>query len=273
MTDAIHPAPIAVAAEALDDLRARLAQTRWPEPSPSPGWSQGVPLDRLRALCNYWQHRYDWRRCEAMLNGWHPHRTVIDGLGIHFFHIRSPEPHAMPVIMTHGWPGSVIEFHKVVGPLTNPGAHGGDPADALHLVLPSLPGHGFSDKPSVPGWNLARIAAAWAELMRRLGYDARWAAQGGDWGAQVTSTLGSQSPPGCIGIHLNGHAWTSTDEEKGAADEYERHLLRRMAHFESDLSGYMKQQQTRPQTIGVCLADSPAAQAAIPFTLRFGWRR
>lgn len=262
MTEAIHPAPIAIAAEALDDLQMRLARTRWPEAAPVPGWSQGVPLDCLRALCDHWQRRYDWRRCEAMLNRWHPHRTTIDGLGIHFFHICSPEPYALPVIMTHGWPGSVIEFHKVVGPLTDPRAHGGDPADALHLVLPSLPGYGFSDKPSVPGWDLARIAAAWAELMHRLGYGARWAAQGGDWGAQVTSTLASQSPPGCIGIHLNGHAWTPTDDEKAGADEYERHLLRRMAYFQSDLSGYMKQQQTRPQTIGAGLADSPVAQAA-----------
>lgn len=262
MTDPVTPAPIAVPEQQLDDLRSRLFHTRWPEAETVGDWSQGARLNRVQALCEYWRDGYDWRRCETMLNGWNPHRTVIDGLGIHFFHVRSPEPNALPLLMTHGWPGSVIEFHKVVAPLTDPARHGGDPADAVHLVLPMLPGHGFSDKPAAPGWNLAKIAFAWTELMRRLGYGDRWAAQGGDWGAQVTSTLASQAQPGCIGVHLNGHAWHPTAEERLDADAGERRLLDRMERFDAELSGYMKLQSTRPQTIGTALADSPAGQAA-----------
>lgn len=269
--DLVTPAPIAVPERQLDDLRARLTLTRWPEPETVGDWSQGAPLARVQALCAFWRDGYDWRRCEAMLNGWNPHRTVLDGLGIHFFHVRSPEPNALPLLMTHGWPGSVIEFHKVVGPLTDPARHGGDPAHAVHLVIPSLPGFGFSDTPTAPGWNLARIASAWAELMRRLGYGDRWAAQGGDWGAQVTSTLASRTPPGCIGVHLNGHAWRPTDAERHAADAGERRLLNRMAYFDAELSGYMKLQGTRPQTVGTALADSPAGQAAWIYDKYHDW--
>ncbi len=262
MSNLVHPAPLAVPNRELDELRARLAATRWPEREPVSDGSQGAPLHGVQALCAYWRERYDWRRCEAMLNGWNPQRTVIDGLGIHFFQVRSPEPRALPVVMTHGWPGSVIEFHKVVGPLTDPRAHGGDPADALHLVLPSLPGYGFSGKPAETGWGIARIADAWSTLMHRLGYRERWGAQGGDWGAQVTSTLASRAPAGCIGIHLNGHAWQPTAAERLDADAHEQMLLDRMDRFERELSGYMKEQGTRPQTAGYGLADSPASQAA-----------
>ena len=262
MTEQAIPAPIEVPERQLDDLRERLARTRWPEKETVEDWSQGAPLNRVQALCAYWLARYDWRRCEAMLNDWAPHRITLDGLGIQFFHIRSPESGALPLLMSHGWPGSAVEFNKVVGPLTDPARYGGDPADAVHLILPALPGHGFSDKPRQPGWNLAHIASAWAELMRRLGYSDRWAAQGGDWGAQVTSTLASRRPPGLIGIHLNGHAWLPTDAERAAADEDERRMLARRARFDAELSGYMKLQGTRPQTIGAALADSPAGQAA-----------
>lgn len=262
MDGSIVEAPIAVPERDLDDLRDRLTRTRWPDREPVGDFSQGAPLAKVQALCSYWRDRYDWRRCEVMLNSWNPHRTVIDGLGVHFFHVRSPERNALPVVMTHGWPGSVVEFHKVIGPLTDPRRHGGDPADALHLVLPSLPGYGYSDKPATTGWNLGRTADAWIELMRRLGYEKRWAAQGGDWGAQVSSTLASRNPLGCIGIHLNGHAWKPTENEKADADEHEQMLLDRMATFEATLSGYMKQQSTRPQTVGYGLADSPAGQAA-----------
>ena len=262
MSDLVQPAPLDIPDRDLDELRARLAATRWPEREPVGDRSQGAPLAGVQALCEHWRERYDWRRCEAMLNSWNPQRTTVNGLGIHFFHVRSPEPHALPVVMTHGWPGSVIEFHKVVGPLTDPRAHGGDPADALHLVLPSLPGYGFSDKPAGTGWNIARIAGAWIALMHRLGYRERWAAQGGDWGAQVTSTLASRAPAGCIGIHLNGHAWKPTAAEKLDADAHEQMLLGRMERFERELSGYMKEQGTRPQTVGYGLADSPAGQAA-----------
>ena len=271
MTEPVIPAPIAVPERQLEDLGARLALTRWLEAETVRDWSQGAPLAGVQALCAYWRDRYEWRRCEAMLNSWNPQRTLLDGLGIHFFHVRSPEPDALPLIMTHGWPGSVLEFHKVVGPLTDPARHGGDPADAVHLVMPSLPGFGFSDQPTETGWNLPRIASAWAELMRRLGYGDRWAAQGGDWGAQVTSTLASQAPAGLIGIHLNGHAWRPTEAERCAADEVERGLLDRMARFEADLSGYMKLQGTRPQTIGTALTDSPAGQAAWIFEKYNDW--
>ena len=271
MTEAIVPATIAVPDSQLEDLRVRLALTRWPEKETVADWSQGAPLGRVQALCDYWRDGYDWRRCEAMLNGWNPHRTVLDGLGIHFFHVRSPEPDALPLLMTHGWPGSVIEFHKVIGPSTDPARHGGDPADAVHLVMPMLPGHGFSDKPAAPGWNLARTAKAWAELMRSLGYGDRWAAQGGDWGGQVTSTLASQAPSGLIGVHISGHAWQPTDAQKRDANEEERRLLARMAHTQAELSGYRKEQETRPQTSGTALADSPAGQAAWIYEKLHDW--
>ena len=269
--DVIEQALIAIPECDLLDLRERLGRTRWPEVEPVDDWSQGAPLAKVRALCGYWQEHYNWRRCEAMLNGWNPHRTVIDSVGIHFFHIQSSEPTALPVVMTHGWPGSVIEFHKVVGALTDPRAHGGDPADAVHLVLPSLPGYGFSDKPAETGWNLPRIARAWAELMSRLGYGERWAAQGGDWGAQVTAAIGALRPPGCIGIHLNGLAWSPTAEERASADEHERKLLERMKYYEKELSGYNKEQSTRPQTIGYALAESPVGQAAWIYEKYHDW--
>jgi pimeloyl-ACP methyl ester carboxylesterase len=264
-SEQIEPAPIAVPEIDLDDLRRRLVATRWPDCETVPDGRQGAPLAAVQALCRYWEHDYDWRRCETMINGWGPARTEIDGLGIHFLHIRSPEPDALPVIMTHGWPGSVVEFHQVIGPLTDPRAHGSDPADALHLVLPSLPGYGWSDQPTATGWNLACIAQAWTVLMQRLGYENRWAAQGGDWGAQVTSVLAGQAPPGCIGIHLNSHAWSPNNAERASADVWEfweRDLLKRMARFQREMIGYSTQQGTRPQTLGYGLSDSPAGQAA-----------
>ena len=262
MSGLLRAAPIAIPDRALDDLHARLAATRWPEREPVGDGSQGARLAGVQALCAYWRERYDWRRCESMLNGWNPLRTEIDGLGIHLFHIRSPEPGALPVVMTHGWPGSVVEFPKVVGPLTAPRAPGGAPGAARPRGRAALAGYGFSGKPAETGWSLARIAGAWSELMHRLGYRDRWAAQGGDWGAQVTSTLASRAPAGCIGIHLNGHAWQPTDAEKADADPYEQMLLARMIRFERELSGYMKEQGTRPQTVGYGLGDSPAGQAA-----------
>ena len=187
---------------ALDDLKQRLAQTRWPDRETVADWSQGVPLAKLRALVEYWRTDYDWRRCEARLNGFAQFRTEIDGLNIHFLHVRSRHANALPIIITHGWPGSVIEFFKIIEPLTNPTAHGGEAQDAFHVVAPSLPGFAFSDKPAERGWNADRIARAWAELMRRLGYD-RYVAQGGDWGSFVTTELAQQRPAGLAGIHLN----------------------------------------------------------------------
>ncbi len=261
-TTAIEPAPIRIPQADLDDLRERLARTRWPDAEPVDDWSQGARLAAVQALCGYWREGYDWRRCEAMLNRWSPHRTVIDGLGIHFFHVPSAEPDALPVVMTHGWPGSVIEFAQVIGPLTDPRGHGGDPADAVSLVLPALPGHGFSDRPRETGWSLLRIADAWIELMRRLGYGDRWAAQGGDWGAQVSSAIGVRAPAGFLGVHLNGHSWAPSEQEIATADAHERVLVRRYERYRDELSGYFHEQSTRPQTVGYALADSPAGQAA-----------
>ena len=262
MDSGIVAAPIAVPQADLDDLRERLTRTRWPELETVHDWSQGAPRAKVWSLCEYWRAAYDWRRCEAMLNQWNPQRTVIDGLGIHFFQLRSPEPDALPVIMTHGWPGSVIEFHKVAGPLTNPRAHGGDPGDAVHLVLPSLPGFGFSDKPAGPGWGVRRTAQAWTELMRRLGYGKRWAAQGGDWGGEVTVAIGARQPAGCLGIHLSSLGWDPSEDQVAAANGAERRLLERKQRFDRELSGYARVQSTRPQTLGYGLADSPAGQAA-----------
>ena len=188
MSAAIEPFHLHVEQEALDDLARRLAATRWPERETVGDWSQGVPLAQVQALCRYWQEHYDWRRCEAWLNGIGQYKTEIDGLSIHFLHKRSPEPNALPLLITHGWPGSVIEFHKIIGPLTDPVAYGGRAEDAFHVVAPSLPGYGFSGKPAKAGWNVPRIARAWCELMQRLGYR-RFVAQGGDWGSAITTTI------------------------------------------------------------------------------------
>jgi pimeloyl-ACP methyl ester carboxylesterase len=245
----------------LDDLRDRLRRTRWPEAETVDDWSQGIPLAYVQELCRHWAGDYDWRATEDRLNDLGQHRTEIDGLGIHFLHVRSRHPGALPLVLTHGWPGSVVEFLDVIGPLADPTAHGGDAADAFHVVCPSLPGYGFSDKPTAPGWGVPRIAAAWAELMRRLGYD-RYGAQGGDWGAMVTSTLGAVDPDHLAGIHVNmpiagpppGDAPELTAAELAALAPYEEH--RRWG------TGYSKQQSTRPQTLGYGLVDSPAGQCA-----------
>lgn len=271
MTENVEAAPLAIPESELDDLRERLARTRWPAREPVADWSQGVPLARVQGLCEYWRTNYDWRRCEAMLNGWNPRRTVVDGLGIHFLHVRSPEPDALPVVMTHGWPGSVIEFNKVVGSLTDPVAHGGEARDALHLVLPSLPGHGFSDKPAEPGWGVPRIADAWAELMRRLGYGDRWAAQGGDWGGAVVKALGAKAPAGCIGLHTNMAIVRPTEEEVAGATPEEKAMIAEDERFGKTAFAYALEQQTRPQTIGTALADTPAGQAAWIYEKFWDW--
>ncbi len=228
--------------------------------------SQGPPFAKVRALCDHWRDGYDWRRCEAMLNGFGQHRTEIDGLGIHFLHVRSPEPDALPLVMTHGWPGSVLEFRDVIGPLTDPVAHGGDAHDAFHLVIPSLPGFGFSDKPTATGWGLNRIADAWIELMDRLGYD-RWGAQGGDWGAGVTTVLGYKAPLGLVGIHLNMAMFQPTDDERTNATPEEQAMLDAAQRYDEQFSGYYKLQNSRPQSIGFSLADSPAGLAAWIYAL------
>ncbi len=263
-------ASIAVPEAELEHLRRRLTETRWPDRETVDDWSQGEPLERVSMLCEHWLQRYDWRRCEAMLNDWKPHATILDGLSIAFFHIRSPEPGALPMIMTHGWPGSVVEFNRVVGPLTDPVAHGGDARDAFHLVLPCLPGYGFSEKPAAPGWSVERIADAWAELMPRLGYD-RWVAQGGDWGASITSRIAASAAPGCVAIHLNvvdlaGDPADAEDDSAGARRSRER----KEAYAAQEI-GYAKQQSTRPQTLAYGLVDSPVGQAAWVYEKLKSW--
>lgn len=259
MTDAITPFVLDVPQGDLDDLQARLARTRWPERETVDGWRQGVPLAAARAFVDHWQHRYDWRRCEAALNAIGQFTTPIDGLKLHFLHRRSPEPNALPIVITHGWPGSVIEFMKVIGPLTDPVAHGGRAEDAFHVVCPSLPGYGFSERPS-EGWPVPRIARAWIALMQRLGYD-RFVAQGGDWGSAVTTAIGASGDPAVAGIHLNMVVARPTPEDLANATEAEKAALASLQTYMHDGNGYSQQQATRPQTLGYGLVDSPVGQA------------
>ncbi|WP_373691569.1 epoxide hydrolase family protein [Hyalangium versicolor] len=258
-TAQVTPFRVSIPQAALNDLKRRLAATRWPERETVNDWSQGVPLAKAQALIAYWRDRYDWRKFEARLNAFPQFRTQIDGLGIHFLHVRSPHPNALPIILTHGWPGSIVEFLKIIGPLTEPTRYGGRAEDAFHVVIPSLPGFGFSDKPAETGWDVVRIAKAWGVLMQRLGYT-KWVAQGGDWGSGVTHALGHLRPEGLVAAHVN---WplvfpetlpeAPTPEEKAAIDA--------AGYFANEQFGYFKEQATRPQTIGYALADSPAGQA------------
>ncbi|HVN02710.1 MAG TPA: alpha/beta fold hydrolase [Caulobacteraceae bacterium] len=271
MSDAIVPFTLNIGQDQLDDLARRLDATRWPERETVDDWTQGSPLAKVQALCEHWRRRYDWRRCEARLNALGQFKTEIDGLGIHFLHVRSPHPNAMPLLLTHGWPGSVVEFMKVIGPLTDPTAHGGSADDAFHIVAPSLPGFGFSDKPARHGWGVPRIAGAWIQLMARLGYD-RWVAQGGDWGSAVTTAIGLFRPPACAAIHLNMPWVFPTPEElKQPLTEAEQAALAAMAYYQDKDSGYSKQQSTRPQTLGYGLVDSPVGQAAWIYEKMWAW--
>ena len=247
--------------EQLTQLKDRLQATRWPDPETVGDWSQGVPLAYIKELCRYWSDEYDWRRAETGLNTFPQVLTEIDGVDIHALHARSPEPDALPLIITHGWPGSVVEFLKVIGPLSDPVAHGGDAADAFHVVCPSLPGYGFSGKPTTVGWGVGRIASAWSELMARLGYS-RYAAQGGDWGSAVTSALGRQDPDHLAGIHLNMPVVPFASIDMTDMTPGERAAMDSLAEYQRQESGYAKQQSTRPQTLGYGFADSPAAQCA-----------
>ena len=258
---AIRPFRVEYPEEALQDLRRRLTATRWPSRELVDDRSQGVQLATMQALVRYWTTEYDWRACEARLNVLPQFTTEIDGVDIHFVHVRSPHPDALPLIMTHGWPGSVVELLDSVGPLTDPPAHGGRAEDAFDLVLPSLPGYGFSGAPAEVGWNVGRVATAWAELMRRLGYT-RYVAQGGDQGAAVTEARGYQAPEGLLDIHLSllraalvgGGLPTGTEEERAAQAA--------VTTFRTSGFGYFLEQGTRPQTIGYALLDSPVALAA-----------
>jgi pimeloyl-ACP methyl ester carboxylesterase len=259
MGEEITPFTIDVPQADLDDLADRLRRTRWPEAETVDDWSQGIPLAYTKELCGYWADGYDWRAREAALNRFQQFRTELDGLGIHFLHVRSPHEDALPLIISHGWPGSIVEFHKVIEPLTDPTAHGGDASDAFHVVAPSLPGYGFSDRPAATGWDVNRIADAWAALMARLGYD-RYGAQGGDWGAMITAAIGHRDADHLAGIHLNMPIVIPTTTED--LTEQEQGALDAMTHYQTWEAGYSTQQSTRPQTLGYGLVDSPAGQAA-----------
>ncbi len=261
MSEQIQPYKIHVSDADLDDLKRRLGSTRWPDPQTVGDWSQGIPLDYVQKVCAYWAHEYDWRKTEARLNALPQFRTDLDGLGIHFLHIRSRHEDALPLVLTHGWPGSFIEFLKVIPALTDPTAHGGEPGDAFHVVCPSLPGYGFSDKPKQAGWSAEKIARAWSELMLRLGYQ-RYYAQGGDWGAAVTTAIALEDTEHCHGIHVNMPIVRPDPATMGSLTDEEKDCLAGFQHYQDWDSGYSKQQSTRPQTVGFGLADSPAGQAA-----------
>jgi pimeloyl-ACP methyl ester carboxylesterase len=258
--DAIVPFRSHVSAAALADLKRRLAMTRWPERETGTGWEQGPPLAALRSLVDYWQHQYDWRTCEAQLNRWPQFTTRLDGLGIHFIHVRSRHQPALPVILTHGWPSTVLLFRDVIAPLTDPTSHGGTTADAFDVVIPSLPGYAFSDKPAARGWDAERIARAWGLLMPRLGYR-RYVAQAGDWGAFVTTAMAQQRVPGLEAIHLN-FAQTVPDQIPAELLPDQQRAVAALRAFREKASAYFQVQATRPQLVGYALADSPVGQAA-----------
>jgi pimeloyl-ACP methyl ester carboxylesterase len=258
----IRPFSIEVPQEDLDELRRRITATRWPGKELADDRSQGVQLATLQELSRYWTMDYDWRKAEARLNALPQFTTEIDGVEIHFIHVRSEHENALPLVMTHGWPGSVIELLETIGPLTDPTAHGGTPEDAFHLVLPSLPGYGFSGEPAELGWNVGRVAQAWAELMHRLGYT-RYVAQGGDVGAAVTDAMGRQAPEGLLGIHINLLvASIGLEDQLPAESEQERTAHDAVNTFRESGFGYFLEMATRPQTIGYALLDSPVALAA-----------
>jgi pimeloyl-ACP methyl ester carboxylesterase len=259
---AIRPFHLEIPDEQLDDLRRRIEATRWPTKELVDDRSQGVQLATMKELARYWTTEYDWRKCEARLNALPQFTTEIDGGDIHFIHVKSPHEDAMPLIMTHGWPGSVVELLETVGPLTDPTAHGGDAEDAFHLVLPSLPGYGFSPEPKELGWDSPRVAQAWAELMRRLGYS-RYVAQGGDVGAAVTDVMARQAPEGLLGVHINLlTAVIGITDQLPAESEQERAAHDAVNTFTADGFAYFLEMATRPQTIGYALLDSPVAMAA-----------
>ncbi len=260
--EVIRPFQVRLPDEALSALQDRVTAVRWPSGELVTDRAQGVQLATIQELSRYWTTDYEWSRCEARLNALPQFTTEIDGVGIHFIHVKSPHEAALPLLITHGWPGSVIELLEVIGPLTDPTAHGGPAEDAFHLVLPSLPGYGFSTEPTEVGWHPGRIAQAWAELMHRLGYG-RYVAQGGDQGAAVTDAMASQEPEGLIGIHLNFLRQAVGDASAFPVDsEEERAALAAVNTFRTSGSGYFLEQATRPQTIGYALLDSPVALAA-----------
>jgi epoxide hydrolase len=263
----MRPFRISTPEEDLDDLRDRLQGTRWPTEIAGQGWARGVPLSYVTELADYWRTSYDWRKEETRLNEFPQFTTTIDGARVHFLHVRSPEPDALPLIITHGWPGSVVEFLDIIGPLTDPRAHGGSADDAFHLVIPSIPGFGFSGPTREPGWTARRVASAFAELMRRLGYQ-RYVAQGGDLGAVVSPELGRVDPEHLLAVHVNAATVgfmpfpPIPETELSELTHSERTRVERIAAFMSDDFGYAQIQSTRPQTLAYGLTDSPAGQLA-----------
>ena len=270
MSEEIKPFTLAVPESEIADLHRRIDHTRWPERETVNDWSQGVPLAALRDFVDHWRHGYDWRACETWLNSAGQFITEIDGLDIHFLHVRSKHPHATPLVLTHGWPGSVLEFRGVIAALTDPEAHGGRAEDAFHCVIPALPGYGFSGKPGATGWGVERIGRAWGTLMARLGYT-RWLAQGGDWGAAVTTAIGAQKIQGCAGIHLNMPIARPLPEDLANPGPDELAALAAMQHYQQWDSGYSTQQRTRPQTIGYALVDSPVGLAGWIYEKMWAW--
>lgn len=268
--DAIRPFEIVISDDTLNDLKQRLANTRWPEKETVDDWSQGIPLAYTQEVCDYWLNSYDWRAREALLNKYPQFMTELNGLDIHFIHARSSHPEARPLLLTHGWPGSMVEFQKVIGPLIDPVAHGGNAEDAFHVVCPALPGYGFSGKPSDTGWSIEKIAETWNQLMLRLDYDAYFA-QGGDWGAAVTSAIGMQNLGNCQAIHVN---MVIVEPDPATMDDLsplEQSALAGMQHYSDYDSGYSKQQSTRPQTVGYGLTDSPVGQMAWILEKYWAW--
>jgi epoxide hydrolase len=264
----VQPFQVSIPKADLEDLQERLASSRWPDELPGVGWSRGVPLGHLKKLTEYWQKEYDWRLWEAKLNEYPQFTTSIDGQNIHFLHVRSPESSALPLIISHGYPSSVVEFLSIIGPLTDPRAHGGDPADAFHVVAPSLPGYGFSVPVQQTGWDMPRITRAWAELMGRLGYE-RYGAHGGDIGAGITGMLASIEPRHVVGAHVNSDPTSfiilgaEIPIDTSSLSDVEREQVERLQrHFQGEGRGYLLLQSTRPQTLAYSLTDSPVGQLA-----------
>jgi epoxide hydrolase len=271
-TSEITPFRIDIPQAVLDDLDERLARTRWPDELPDVGWGLGTPLGYLRDLATYWKDSYDWRKYEARINEHPQFTTEIDGATVHFLHVHSPEPDALPLILTHGWPGSIIEFLDVIGPLTDPRSYGGDPAQAFHVVVPSIPGYGFSGPTRDRGWDQARVARAWAELMSRLGYD-RYGAQGGDWGSGISRELGLAAPDHVVGTHVNFLLTFPVDDATvmGSLDDEDQARLAHLGGWQNTEGGYFKILSTKPQTVAYGLNDSPVGLLAWAVEKFHGW--
>jgi pimeloyl-ACP methyl ester carboxylesterase len=270
MSHDITPFTADIPQSELDDLRARLDLVRWPDAETCDGWDQGLPLSYAKELVAYWRNEYDWRRFEARLNAWPQFTTDIDGVNIHFLHCRSPHEEALPLIISHGWPGSIVEFHKVIDPLVNPTVHGGDAADAFHVVAPCLPGYGFSGKPTDTGTSVETIGRMWGKLMAKLGYE-RYVAQGGDWGAVITQSMGLTETTHCAGIHINMPLVAPDPDTLDQLTPQEQSALEGMTFYNEWDSGYSKQQSTRPQTLGYGLADSPVGQLCWIIEKFYAW--